>query len=154
MYSYIYSESCTWKFPMPLSSSSCSSLCFSPRHVTVFYSEQHHQYLTSLSSYCCSQMKSSRGSLCWGHKSADIPGKSDQNIYFRFTDSATMPAAALSRIWKSSHPEKLCAWSRATYIQTYHRIRVSVDPKRRPFVTCRRPHSVPFPTHKITALLE
>ena len=68
MNSYIYSESCTWKFPMPLSSSSCSSFCFHPRHVTVFYSEQHHQYLTSLSSYCCSQMKSSRGSLCWDTK--------------------------------------------------------------------------------------
>ena len=68
MYSYIYSESCTWKFPMPLSSSSCSSLCSSPCHVTVFYSEHHHQYLTSLSSYCCSQMKSSRGSLCWDTK--------------------------------------------------------------------------------------
>ena len=112
-------------------------------HVTVFYTQQHrpsiwHHYPPIVG------LKWNLAAAGWvlGHKSLDIPGKiKDQNIYFRFTDSATMrllPVAALSHIWKKkSYLQCLVAANLYPDIP-FHCIGMSIELKRSLFVTCQR----------------
>ena len=115
------SEGYTWIFPHSSPQSHCHlhrvhhSVCPQHHHhVTVFYSQQqHHQHLTSLSSHCCFQMKSTRASLCWDTKARTFLERSTKIF---ISDSQIRPQclaspAAISHISKSSYPQKMWAWS-------------------------------------------